>query len=61
MKNPKGLLLAFICVVWLGGSGCIAVPPLITVHQKESSTSDATLKSRLEELERRVQRLEERK
>ncbi|MGV3773980.1 MAG: hypothetical protein ACO1QB_13850 [Verrucomicrobiales bacterium] len=36
-------------------TGCVAIPPLINVHE----SSDGASKSRIESLERRIERLEE--
>ena len=58
MKTRKGFWLVFSVVICLHTAGCVAIPPLITVQQKES---DSALRSRVESLERRVQQLEERK
>jgi hypothetical protein len=59
MKKRQGLLMVCCAIICLQAAGCVAIPPLITVQQKEDSSSG--LRSRVEELERRVQRLEERK
>jgi hypothetical protein len=52
MKS-KGLLF-LVCVVLIQTAGCIAIPPLINVHE----SSDGSSKSRIDSLERRIERLE---
>jgi len=52
--KARVVLTGFALVIFL--SGCVAVPPLITVNHRESANSD--LQSRVESLERRVRDLE---
>ena len=55
MKSLKMMLWVLAATVGLGSlSGCVAVPPLVNVHH-----SDSGAKSRIDDLERRVQALEE--
>jgi hypothetical protein len=57
MKARLGILAVLLCLV----SGCVAIPPLITVHHEDSKEpKDPALKSRVDQLERRVRELEER-
>jgi hypothetical protein len=54
--SMKTLLLCTLAATLLSFcSGCVAVPPLITVNHEESDSSQR----RLDDLERRVQRLED--
>jgi hypothetical protein len=55
VKARFGILIVLLCLV----SGCIAIPPLITVHHSDSKESSSADKKRIEELEHRVRELEE--
>jgi hypothetical protein len=57
MKARLGILVVVVCLF----SGCVAIPPLINVQHsepKESRESRDALKTRVEQLERRVSELE---
>jgi hypothetical protein len=54
VKARLGILVGLVCLV----SGCVAIPPLITVHHTEKDSSSAD-KKRIEELEQRVRELEQ--
>ena len=54
MKARLGVIAVLLCLV----SGCIAIPPLITVHHSEQDSTSSD-KKRIEELERRVRELEQ--
>jgi hypothetical protein len=56
VKARLGILVALVYLF----SGCVAIPPLINVqHSEPKEGRDATLKARVDELERRVRELEE--
>ena len=57
MKARLGILVVMVCLF----SGCVAIPPLINVQHaepKESRETRDALKTRVEQLERRVSELE---
>jgi hypothetical protein len=54
MKARLGMLVVLVCLF----SGCVAIPPLITVNHEDKSPGDTGLRSRVEQLERRVNELE---
>ena len=56
LPRVKALLGLFVVLMCLS-SGCVAIPPLVTVN-KESDFDDPALRRRVEDLERRVRDLE---
>lgn len=54
VKARLGILIGVVCLF----SGCVAIPPLVTV-QHRGGTDDSSLKTRVEALERRVNELED--
>ena len=54
VKARFGILIVLVCLF----SGCIAIPPLISVQHSEKESSSAD-KKRIEELEQRVRELEQ--
>lgn len=54
MKTIRALLAGLVCSFLL--TGCVAIPPLISVEH--SGKEDSSVHSRISDLERRIQQLE---